>query len=74
MTSTQPRLSAKSTRPHVIALLRVSTEEQAADDRAGLDRQQTVINRTVTEADRSDRYCHRNTKPTASGTACISRT
>jgi DNA invertase Pin-like site-specific DNA recombinase len=31
----------------VIALLRVSTEEQAADDRAGLARQQTVIDRTV---------------------------
>jgi len=34
-------------KPRVIALLRVSTEEQAADDRAGLDRQQTVIDRTV---------------------------
>jgi DNA invertase Pin-like site-specific DNA recombinase len=40
-------MPAKSTRPRVIALLRVSTEEQAADDRAGLDRQQTVINRAV---------------------------
>ena len=40
-------MTEKSKRPRVIALLRVSTEEQAADDRAGLARQQTVINRTV---------------------------
>jgi len=40
-------MAAKATRPRVIALRRVSTEEQAADDRAGLDRQQTVIDRTV---------------------------
>ena len=40
-------MTTKITRPRVIALLRVSTEEQAADDRAGLARQQTVINRTV---------------------------
>lgn len=40
-------MPAKSTRPRVIALIRVSTEEQAADDRAGIARQQTVINRTV---------------------------
>lgn len=40
-------MPAKSARPKVIALLRVSTEEQAADDRAGLDRQQSVIDRTV---------------------------
>lgn len=40
-------MPSKSSRPRVIALLRVSTEEQAADDRAGLDRQQTVINRAV---------------------------
>lgn len=40
-------MSTKTKRPRVIALLRVSTEEQAADDRSGLDRQQTVIDRTV---------------------------
>lgn len=40
-------MTAKSKNPRVIALLRVSTEEQAADDRAGLARQQSVINRTV---------------------------
>ncbi len=40
-------MPAKTTRPRVIALLRVSTEEQADDDRAGLDRQRDVIARTV---------------------------
>jgi DNA invertase Pin-like site-specific DNA recombinase len=40
-------MSEKSNSPRVIALLRVSTEEQAADDRAGLDRQRESIARTV---------------------------
>jgi DNA invertase Pin-like site-specific DNA recombinase len=40
-------MPAKSSRPRVIALLRVSTEEQAADDRAGLDRQREAIARTA---------------------------
>lgn len=40
-------MATNSIRPKVIALLRVSTEEQAADDRAGLDRQRESIARTV---------------------------
>lgn len=37
----------KPQRPRVIAFLRVSTEEQATDDHAGLDRQRDAIARTV---------------------------
>ena len=41
----------KPPRPRVIAFLRVSTEEQATDDHAGLDRQRDAIKRTVAAHD-----------------------
>jgi len=40
-------MPVKSTRPRVIALYRVSTEDQSSDDRAGLDRQREVVRRIV---------------------------
>lgn len=67
-----PSIVMDTKKPKVIAIYRVSTDEQAHEDRAGLPRQRKAVARVVTqhdldaapEAHKRCRICHQ-TKPLA---------